>query len=175
VADAPPTLDAQTRAALEKLADIALPAPVPWIPQTWGWATLGVVLLALAVWAFARWRRRRAANRYRVEALAELGALEARLNDESSRADAIAALPALLKRVALAAWPRREVAALSGAAWVTFLRRHAPDSALPDATTRLLDDGEYRIRGDRPAVTLDDARAVADAVRAWIEGHRVSA
>ena len=179
MAEATAALDPATRAALEKLADIAVPAPVPWTPQTWGWAALGLVVTALAVWVIIRWRRRCAANRYRVEALAELARLEARLADEAARAEALAAMPVLLKRVALAAWPRPEVAGLSGAAWVAFLGTHAAGADLPVAIARLLDDGEYRRRGDSGAVaagaaTLDEARTVARAVRGWIEGHRVS-
>ncbi len=170
-----PALDAATRAALERLADVAVPAPVPWVPRTWGWAVLGVLLLALCAWAIVRWRRRREANRYRAEALAELTRLEAALDDDAARARAMAAMPALLKRVALAAWPRPEVAALSGTAWVTFLRAHAGRAVVPDAVARLLDDAEYRSREGPGGIPAAEARAVAGAVRAWIEGHRVSA
>jgi hypothetical protein len=173
MADTTAPIDAATRATLDKLADIAVPPPVPWLPQTWGWAALGVVLAVLVVWAGIRWRRRRKANRYRVEALAELTRLEAKLGDQTERAEALAAMLGLLKRVALAAWPRAEVASLSGAAWVKFLREHVPGARLPDAAARLLDDGEYRPRS--AGATLDEARAVAGAVRAWIRGHRVSA
>lgn len=38
--------------SIEQLQTLALPAPVSYLPQTWGWwALLGVVLTGLAVWA----------------------------------------------------------------------------------------------------------------------------
>ena len=54
MAEAAVSLDATTRAALQKLADISVPAPVTWMPQTWGWAVLAAVALALLGWAFER-------------------------------------------------------------------------------------------------------------------------
>jgi uncharacterized protein (DUF58 family) len=168
----PPPITAAARAALEKLADVAVPPPTPWTPQTWGWAVLAVLLLALAAWLVVRAAQHRRANRYRVEALADLSALESRLQNGGARADAVAAMPALLKRVALAAWPRPNVAPLSGRAWIAFLRTHAGPSGLPDEAARLLGEDEYR-----PAILADmssaDAQRVAGYVRRWIEEHRV--
>jgi hypothetical protein len=175
VADPAPALDPATREALEKLADIAMPAPVAWVPQTWGWVALAVVAVAVSAWAYVRWRRRRRANRYRLEALAELARLEASLDDRAGRAEALVTIPVLLKRTALAAWPRPEVAALSGAAWVEFLRRHAGGATLPEVAARLLADREYRGPEDLVAMSTEDARACARAARAWIERHRVPA
>ena len=158
-------LPASVRAGLQKLADIVLPPPVSWWPQTWGWAALGGVLLAAAAWwGYRSWRRWKA-DRYRREALAELDRLEG-----VPPADLAAALPALLKRVALAAWPRTAVAALSGPDWVAFLRSNAGPAGLQDAVVSLLDDVEYR-----GALSADEARAAARAARRWIEGHVVPA
>lgn len=175
MAGASPQLDAVTSAALEKLADIVVPPPVPWIPQTWGWAALAVVVLALGVWALVRWRRHREANRYRNEALAELARLEARLNDPAARSEALAAMPPLLKRVALVVWPRPKVASLTEQQWVGFLRANGGGDEFPDAAARILDDVEYRSPQTLAAVSADDAQAFARAARNWIERHRVSA
>lgn len=172
--DASTPMDAATRAALEKLADIVVPPPVAWTPQTWGWAALAVLLAALAGWALWRRHRRRIANRYRTEALAELAKLEAMLDDAASRALALEAMPPLVKRVALAAWPRAEVASLSGGPWVAFLRERG-GAPMPDAAARLLDDVEYRSLASLRETSAADAKACAAAVRGWIEGHRVPA
>ncbi|MDZ5627403.1 DUF4381 family protein, partial [Achromobacter xylosoxidans] len=104
---------------LDQLRELPLPAAVPYWPQTWGWLVLGVILLALlggGLFAALRHRRR---NRYRREALAELGRL-----DRAVQADPLAlrALPGLIKRTALAAQrgggKTGGVGALSGDAWV---------------------------------------------------------
>jgi hypothetical protein len=173
MADAAVTLDATTRAALQKLADIFVPRPVSWMPQTWGWGVLAAVALALLGWAIAHSLRRYAANRYRREGLSELDRMEARLADEDERAKALAALPELLKRVALAAWPRIEVAPLSGKSWIAFLRAHAGKADFPDAAADWLDDLEYRFK--QPVMNVDEARLITSAVRNWIEDHVVSA
>lgn len=159
--------------ALEGLADIANPQPVSWMPQTWGWAALAVVLLlTLTTWVW-RWRQRVLANRYRVEALTALTALETRARDRQTRAEALAQIAELLKRTALAAYPRTEVAQLSAAAWVQFLR----DRGLPagDDAAALLDDLEYRPRAALGAMSDGDTAAVIGAARRWIEEHRVPA
>jgi Domain of unknown function (DUF4381) len=173
MAEAAAPLDAATRAALQKLADISVPPPVSWVPQTWGWAMLAVAVLALMAWMIARGARHYAANRYRREGLSELDRIEARLNNENERGKALAVMPALLKRVALAAWPRAEVAQLSGASWIAFLRAHAGKVGFPDDAAGLLDDLEYR--SHQPVVSADKARRITGAVRNWIEGHIVSA
>jgi hypothetical protein len=160
------------KAALEKLADIAMPAPTPWTPQTWGWAALGIALLAIVIWLAARAAKHRRANRYRVEALAGLAALESQMADNRQRAAALAAMPALLKRVALAAWPRAEVAALSGQSWVAFLRSHAGRHGFADDAARLLADGEYRADSLAEMSAADAGRVVSN-VRRWIEEHHV--
>jgi hypothetical protein len=173
MAEAAVSLDATTRAAMQKLADISVPPPVTWMPQTWGWAVLAAAVMALLGWAITRSMRRYAANRYRREALAELERMEARLADDGERGDALAAIAELLKRVALAAWPRTEVASLSGKSWITFLRAHAGKADFPDAAARLLDDFEYR--SSQPVMNVDEAKHITSAVRDWIEGHVVSA
>jgi hypothetical protein len=173
-----PVLDAATRAALEQLHDVVTPPPPSWLPQTWGWAALALVLVALTVMTVLRRRRRRAANLYRIEALAELARIEAQLaaarGDSAARSDALRTLPPLLKRVALAAWPRDRVASLTQSPWTAFLRANV-SADLPEPTARLLDDLEYRSPAALAAISDDDARACLAAARQWIETHRVPA
>ena len=53
---APPP-DPMTEAALTSLKDIAIPEPVAWLPQTWGWAMLaGLLGVTLIVFGW-RWLR----------------------------------------------------------------------------------------------------------------------
>jgi len=164
-----------TRTALRSLADIVTPPPVSWMPQTWGWAALAGLIVLLTICGAWLWHRHRQANRYRREALAELAEIEARLDAPQSRAEALAAIPVLLKRTALAVWPRETVSPLSGAAWVSFLGKHGGGTAITGKAAALLDDGEYRGPQALQAVGKDEAQALAAAARQWIEGHRVSA
>ncbi len=170
-APAPP-LSPAARQALEGLADVVRPAPVAWTPQTWGWAGLAALLVALVVWLIVRAVRYHRSNRYRVEALADLAALEAKLNDDAGRPAALGAMPVLLKRVALAAWPRPEVAALSGQAWIDFLHAHGGRHGFADESARLLADGEYD-GSALSTMSAADAHRAAAGLRRWIEGHRV--
>ena len=171
---APPSAvpDSVTKAALTQLADIVTPPPPDWWPHTWGWVALAVLVgLTLAGFVVQALRRRRA-NGYRREALAELGRLEARCDDAGQRAEALAELAALFKRTALAAWPRARVASLSGRRWTRFLAANGTAKFDP-AAERLLDDLEYRGEDALRSVPASDARAALRAARVWIVGHRV--
>ncbi len=164
-----PQKDPMLAMTLRQMADIALPPPVSMMPATWGWAVLaGLFALALALAAFLALRRR-ARNRYRRDALAEIGILEAKAGDEAGRIEALAALPAILKRAALAVWPREEVAGLSGPAWVEFLKGHAGKAAIDADGYDVFAQGEYRLaKVDEPTAQRSFA-----AARQWIERHDV--
>jgi hypothetical protein len=160
--------------ALKDLADIVLPDPVSWYPQAWGWKVLAGALLVAALALAVRWARRFVANRYRREALEECALLAADLDGESRRPAALGEMAVLLKRTALSAWPRGEVASLSGQGWIDFLRRHGGRARVDEPIGRLLGAAEYE-PGSLASMSPGDAHACARAVRDWIECHRVSA
>ncbi len=168
-------LTPQARAALQHLADVAIPPPVPWTPQTAGWAVLAVLLLLGLIWFIVWAVRHRRANRYRRVALTELKHIESRWRADD--AAALADLPALLKRTALAAWPREAVAGLSGMAWVDFLAAHAGHARADVKKLKpLLDDAEYRTVTANLSDTGIPPNELIAACRHWIaRHHRVSA
>jgi len=166
--------DPLTETALRALKDIAMPQPVSWIPQTWGWMALAVILASLILALSVRWLKQYRANRYRREALLELQALEREILDPATRRQAIQTLAVLLKRTALAAWPRADVASLSGAAWIQFLRSQEDDGVSEELAT-MLDDFEYHGDGSRRTIPSNMAGDVFASVRQWIERHHVSA
>ena len=135
---------------LQNLRDIIVPEPPPlWPPAPGVWVVLIMVVtvvLALFLW----WRRARARSAYRRAGLALLtGARTA--HD----------INVILKRVALAAFSRPQVAPLYGEDWVVFLDRTCPRARF--ATIGSADPG---------AEVGTDLRTLAGT---WIRHHRVSA
>ena len=149
-------------ALLELMHDLVRPEPVAWLPQTAGWWVLLAWLLALGLVLARHWRARRQANRYRREALAALTAIAAAADRDP--AVAAAQIAALLKRTALAAFPRRQVAPLFRADWAAFLCRSAGQDPQVRAAASRLAQAAYR--GDL------DGRALIAPARRWIEVHR---
>ena len=151
------------------LVDIPLPAPVSLWPQTWPARIVIVLLVAgliVATWAFVRrWH----ANRYRRAALAELERItHGRAAGEGSTSLA-SELALLVRRTALAVFPREQVAALAGPPWLAFLDRSYGGHEFSRGPGRVLDVAPYRLM---PA-GAPDAPALIDLIRRWIRTHHV--
>jgi hypothetical protein len=148
--------------SLDRLHDIVVPPPAAWWPPAPAWYAVGAVtsgLIVVAGWRLAAgWRR----NRYRRAALAELRRMP-------RDAGCVPGLARLLKRTALAAFPRERVAALTGEPWLRFLNA----TGLTDAFTRdpgmVFGDAEYR---PGPAATVAEWPVLIDLARHWIANHR---
>jgi len=160
---------------LDQLRELPLPAAVPYWPQTWGWGVVAILLLIGGTWAVVAHGRRYRRNRYRREALRELEALA-----RAAASDPLAAraLPALLKRTALAArraGTQAQVATLSGQAWLDYLARDALPSRFPEGSAHMLATLAYS--PDAGVRLLDPAklRTLFAASRYWIERHHVAA
>jgi len=134
--------------SLNNLRDIVVPDPPPfWPPASGLWIAMLVVSLAvfLAVW---RWRVVQNRNAYR-----KAGTLL--LNKANTTHD----VSVVVKRVALAAFPREQVASLYGNDWLRFLDETCP-------------------RGDFSPLFKTDESAELNAelvglARTWILHHRV--
>ena len=148
-------------ASLQNLHDIVNPPPVPLFPPAPGWYWLAVILLlALGWWLWQSLRRYRA-DAYRRAALASLARLQAE--------DDLAALPALLKRTALAAFPRPRVAGLSGADWWRFLDYTGGADNFSDTAGPLLDRLAYDPGGGLDA---GERERLLGAASHWLRHHR---
>ncbi|MFT5483121.1 MAG: hypothetical protein ACI9GW_001776 [Halieaceae bacterium] len=154
---------------LRGIEEISLPVAVSWWPQTLAWKVVASVMLLLALrLAWRQWRRYRA-NRYRREALILL----ASWRGSESLQSTIGRLPALLRGVALQAYPRDEVTGLSGTEWLGFLERQCPGAGFAADHGRLL----LTIAYQNPDVwELDErlAQALLLSCRTWIGKHRVT-
>ncbi|KPC55359.1 DUF4381 domain-containing protein [Amantichitinum ursilacus] len=122
VAADPTPVPVNASAVLAQLQNAAMPAPVPYTPQTWGWAVLAALLVIVLAWLVWRCIRRYRALAWRRAALAELRQIETEW--QHSQPEALRRLPALVKRVALQTAPRAQVASLSGTAWLAWLDGH---------------------------------------------------
>jgi len=145
------------RAPLDKLHDFCQPPPPAWTPQTAGWYGVFAIAGTLIIWMAVHQVRKWFANRYRRVALRELDLLPA--NEFS----------ALLKRTALAAWPREKVASLSGAEWLKFLNEAAGDETFHSPPADRIEEMALQ------PVTLsnEDEHALRETVATWIRRHRV--
>ena len=149
--------------SLSSLHDIILPAPVSIWPPAPGWYFVMGLAAVLACWAGCKaWRRWRA-NAYRRAALAEWNATVA-AGKRPQRVENI------IKRAALHAWPRGEVAALTGEDWRQFLVTTGGDGFRDDETWALFESLCYdaSVEGIDPSAL----QSVADAGRTWLAVHR---
>ncbi|WP_068111475.1 DUF4381 domain-containing protein [Tropicimonas marinistellae] len=154
MADLPQTDGKNLVELLDMLKPIPEPAPISMWPATGGWIWLGLALALLIGWiAWRRWRHWQA-NAYRRAALAELQA----------SGDDPAEIAAILRRTALVAYPRRDVASLTGGDWIAFLRERCPDMGIDSSSRRALTEGPYKPRSPDPALGL--------IAQTWVRRHR---
>ena len=152
--------------------EVELPEPVGYAPQTIGWYILLALVLVLTVYlvvCFCSYRRR---NRYRRVALFHLDAMEEAIREPSARAGLLVELPALIKRTALACFPREQVADLSGNAWLEFLDRTYGGKGFAEGPGRLLPLLAYQPLDETFNVPEKDAQALISLARVWIRKHR---
>lgn len=146
-------------ASLDRLHDIVVPSPVSmWWPPAPGWWVLGGIVALAVIWFCLRWWKSRRASSYRRTALREL----AQMKD-------IHRLTELLKRTALAAYPRETVAPLTGDKWLAFLNESAPDGLFQGDTGERLKTLQYSPYALRWQEKKDD---LLSAVRNWIKTHK---
>jgi len=172
---AAPLVPPDSSGQLKTLQELPLPDTVSYMPQTVGWVFVAVVLLAalgMAIWLVGR---RREKQRYRRVALRELASIEASLASahagHEQRANALAAIPRLIKRTALAVAPREQVAALTGGEWLAFLQRTR--GRFDTRSGALLALASYAPPEVVAGISDGDAAALIDHTRDWIARHHV--
>ena len=151
---------------LANLHPLRQPELIGWWPPAPGWWLLACLLIIVAAVLVYLVRRYRAKNAYRRRALLQLQELHAQYLVDAEAASYLRRINALLKSVALLAYPRAVVAAQHGANWRQFLNLSLPaDAQLPIE----FDDALYREHC--PAI---DVAQVHSAAQQWIKKHRAA-
>lgn len=135
--------------SLENLRDIVIPeAPSIWPFSTGLWVVL-IIVTALLAYICLQWYLARKRNAYRRAGLELL-----------TSARTVYDVSVILKRVALAAYPREQVASVYGEQWIEFLDMTCPKcrfSEFPE--TDESSEADHRLK---------------QMASTWIEQHRVS-
>ena len=149
--------------SLARLVDIVeAPALSLWWPlPPLLWLVLALLAIGALVWLL-RFQRRWRADRYRREALASLAAAPADPLLRLRRARA------LLKRAAMTAYGREDVAPLAGAAWWAYLDTRAAGVAFAAGPGPASDRALAR---DCPPAP-DELSAFETATAQWLRRHR---
>jgi hypothetical protein len=154
--------------SLQNLNDIVLPPPVGWWPPAPGWYLLAMLLLVVLIFGLVRYWRRWQGDAYRRQALAELASLRLQGPEPGWQQ-----LPGLLKRTALAAWSREEVAGLTGPEWHGFLDQTAGIENFRGGAGATLDRLAYA--GSSVSMPGDPELAeLLSAAETWLKKHRPS-
>lgn len=146
-----------------QLRDIHVPAAPPFWPPAPGWWVAVALLFAMLTWMTLLALRRYRIRRERRRLLSALNRLERRLQSERTP-EALAHISVLLRRLALLHFPRRQVAALTGEAWLRFLDASGGRGRFADGPGRVLADAPYQ--RELPA-ELDVANLAA-LLREWV-------
>jgi hypothetical protein len=147
---------------LANMADLALPEPISiWPPAVGIWIIGGAVAAMLAV---ASWRelRRYRADAYLRSAAAEIDGLA------GGDAEITEAVSSILKRAAIVAHGRSEVASLTGPAWAAFIARTTPaGTQTKDLSARLAS-----LLAPDASACPTGAGTLVEQAKAWLRGQR---
>jgi hypothetical protein len=147
---------------LQELRDVHLPDPISWWPPAFGWWMLLVaVLIGVGLVLGIRAYRRR--TRPRRLAIAQLKEVKQQYTAGSDEQQTITRLSDIVRRVALAVFPRSHVAGLSGQSWLQFLDRTGHTTQFSDGPGQCLLSGPYQ-----PHVTAS-AADVIPLIERWIQ------
>jgi hypothetical protein len=157
-------MDPKIEQLLSQMNDIAVPDPVGWWPLSQTliglFVGIGGILIGLT-WYYLTQKRN---NRYREEAL---NLFDQQVAQAETPQQQLQLANKLLKQVAITNYGRRQVAELSGQAWVNFLHQTALYINQPEYLQACLESA-YR---PNPIQSEAAIRETLDYARSWIKGH----
>lgn len=156
---------------LQNLRGIHLPSPISMWPKTFGWYILIALLIILTLTMTVKLYRyyfKKSCQKKLINELHRLTTLYF-----TSPTESLAKISILLRRIALAAFPRKEVAGLNGEAWLKFLDREVQEKngRFVSGVGRVLISAPYQskqsIMANRSKMDVD-IKALAQIIENWI-------
>lgn len=157
---------------LTQLRDIHLPASISWWPLAPGWYLLALIIALLCLMLGFLLHRQYSNGRAKHEALRTLAMYQQEYKREANSQLFSSQISELLRRVALAYYPRVDVAGLHGDLWINFLNTTIKGVNFNSVRTHLL-ELPYRPHG-RDDVRLglsadyDRIQPLFSMARKWI-------
>lgn len=156
---------------LNQLRDIYLPEPISIWPPALAWfilAGLLIFLAFLAAWFLYQNKRKMRAKR---SALKRLQALKAAYAKHGDAAWAAQQLSILLHRVALAYYPRAQVAGLTADAWLAFLEAQHVPATKNTALSFCSPVGRLLLTAPYTEQVVDDLNPLFELAAHWIKSR----
>lgn len=155
---------------LDNLHDIVEPAAISWWPPAAGfWILLALLLVWMTAVALRIWIRYKQ-NSYRREALVLLKQIEPGLQLAQSRGQALAEVALMLKRTALSAYPRENVAELSGEEWLAFLDRSGNTKHFSRGAAAIIGNVSWQPQAGEK-LSSQELKEIVSSVQHWISHH----
>jgi hypothetical protein len=152
-------------AALHALRE---PELIGWWPMALGWwlliALLLIVLAALAAFCWRRYQYRA----YRRQALRQLEVIELNFRQTGDQQAYLENVNRLLKATALRAYPREEVASITGEPWLQLL-----NSTMGEVRNKHAFPANFARAGYQAVPEVLNPEALHDSARIWIKQHEV--
>ena len=150
---------------LSKLRDIHLPEPVSAWPPAPGWWILAILSISLIIWiSWKLWKRYQQRHLLRISNRTITELQQDYANHQNSHL-LIKQYSMLLRRIALARFPRQQVASLTGTTWLEFLDKSAATNLFNSEIGQLLLNGPYQ----KPGTKISQIDELTTAIKLWIE------
>ena len=154
---------------IQGIDEIILPDAISWWPSAPGWQVLGVLAGLFLIYLLTRRAKRWWRDRYRREALRQLAQLQQQAGERLH--DVVVKLPYFIKVTALQAYPREEVASLSGNDWLNFLDAHYSGPSFSEGTGKKLLTVAY-LPHEQWQLNDKESHALIKMSLQWITKHR---